>query len=196
MSLPLAFDTRIDSIPCATAYLHGDPSKIARWQRRLGERTKTRVGLAWSGRSTHHNDRNRSIALAELIGHLPADLQYVCLQKDIREPDRHTLQAHPAILNFAGDLADFSDSAALCACMDVVVTVDTSVAHLSGALGLETWILLPFNPEWRWLLQRNDSPWYPTVRLRRQKKMRDWSGILTEVGQDFSHLPRRRFPSA
>jgi Tfp pilus assembly protein PilF len=194
MSLPLAFDTRIDTIPCATAYLHGDPAKIARWRRRLGERTRTRVGLVWSGRSTHHNDRNRSIALAELIEYLPADFQYVCLQKDIREPDRQTLQAHPAILSFADELADFSDSAALCECMDVVITVDTSVAHLSGALGLDAWILLPFNPEWRWLLERNDSPWYATVRLRRQKKMRDWNGILTEIRQDLLHLAQRRSP--
>jgi ADP-heptose:LPS heptosyltransferase len=107
----------------------------------------------------------------------------------VREPDERTLKLNPNILNVADELADFSDAAALCACMDVVVSVDTSVAHLSAALGLETWILLPFNPEWRWLLERSHSPWYASARLYRQKKMGDWSGILAQVKLDLMRLP-------
>jgi hypothetical protein len=189
MSLPLAFKTRLDTIPFPTTYLKSGAAKVAHWQSRLGERAKPRVGLVWSGRITHQNDPNRSIVLADLIPYLPTDCQYVSVQKDVREPDERTLKLNPNIWNVADELADFSDAAALCACMDVVVSVDTSVAHLSAALGLETWILLPFNPEWRWLLERSHSPWYASARLYRQKKMGDWSGILAQVKLDLMRLP-------
>jgi hypothetical protein len=137
--------------------------------------------LAWSGNPQHKNDHIRSIVLAELIQHLPGEFQYVSLQKDVRESDRQTLQSNPRILNWSDDLQDFSDTAALCDCMDVVISVDTSVAHLSGALGKDTWILLPFVPDWRWLLDRDDSPWYPTARLYRQQRAGDWNGVLERV---------------
>ncbi len=99
---------------------------------------------------------------------LPADLQYFCLQKDIRESDGQTLKENHYIVDFGDEQVDFSDTAALCKCMDLVISMDTSVAHLSGALGVETHVLLPFNADWRWLPDRSDSPWYSTVKLYRQ----------------------------
>jgi ADP-heptose:LPS heptosyltransferase len=184
LSLPLAFKTRLDSIPSFNRYLGTDAAKIALWQARLGEKTRARVGLVWSGTARHDNDHKRSIRLADLIQHLPGDLQYVSLQKEVREHDRAAFQSIPRLLDFSDDLNDFSDTAALCECMDVVISVDTSVAHLSGALGKNTWILLPFVPDWRWLLDRDDSPWYPSVKLYRQRSRGEWSDVLKRVSAD------------
>jgi tetratricopeptide (TPR) repeat protein len=185
LSLPLAFKTTLDSIPSAARYLDSDAASVARWQAKLGERTKPRIGLTWSGSSIHRSD-NRSIPLQDLLLQLPAGLQYVSLQKEVHDLDRRTLQANPHIWNFADALTDFSETAALCECMDMVVSIDTSVAHLSGALGKSTWILLAFNPDWRWLLDRNDSLWYPSLTLYRQASLGDWSGVLERVKADLT----------
>jgi tetratricopeptide (TPR) repeat protein len=192
LSLPLAFNTSVATIPCSVPYLRGDAALIARWQARLGEKTKQRIGLVWSGNPNHVNDRRRSIPLADFIPHLPADFSYVSLQTQVREIDAYTLQANPAILDLAEEIDDFSDTAALCDCMDLVISVDTSVAHLSGAMGKSTWVLLATNPDWRWLLGRDDSPWYPTVKLYRQRTMGDWSGVLAKLEADFSGLQSAR----
>ena len=190
LSLPLAFKTNIKTIPTSIKYLGGEPSKIAQWQSKLGEKIKPRIGLVWSGGTTHHNDRNRSLLLSYLIQHLPTDFQYVSLQKEIRDVDQPTIQSNPNILNFANELNDFSDTAALCELMDVVISVDTSVAHLAGALGKPTWVLLPFGPDWRWLLDRTDSPWYPSVKLYRQEKIGDWDSVFQRVKADLLLLLR------
>lgn len=120
---------------------------------------------------------------------LPGGLQYVSLQVEVRERDRQVLAQHHDMADFAAELLDFSDTAALCECLDLVISVDTSVAHLSGALGKETWILLPVDPDWRWLLERDDSPWYPSVKLYRQLKLDDWGSVLERVVGDLD----RRF---
>lgn len=190
LTLPLALDSRLDAIPGTPTYLRSDPAKVAEWQARLGARTGPRVGLVWSGSATNRNDRNRSIPLTELWRHLPGGFQYVSLQKDVRAADAEALRATPAIWNPADELLDFSDTAALCECMDVVVCVDTSVAHLCGALGQRTWVLLPFSPAWRWLLDRDDSPWYPTVKLYRQQETGRWAEVLGRLTAD---LIRMRF---
>jgi hypothetical protein len=183
LSLPLAFSTRLDSIPRA-ACLSVSAAQVARWQERLGEKTQLRVGLMWSGNAAYQADRNRSIRLADLIPQLPAEFQYVSLQKEVREIDRPSLQSNRAILNFAEEQQDFSDAAALCECMDLVLSVDTSVAHLSAALGRETWVMLPFSADWRWLLGRDDSPWYPSVKLYRQRSVGDWGSVFERVRAD------------
>ncbi|MBA4327372.1 MAG: sulfotransferase [Polaromonas sp.] len=181
LSLPLAFNTRLDDIPAAVPYLHASAAKIARWQGALGPRTRPRVGLVWSGSSGHQHDHKRSIALAQFLALLPDGVQAVSLQKDVREADLPALQARPDLLHFGETLADFSDTAALCALVDVVVSVDTSVAHLAGALGRPVWLLLPTHPDWRWLLDRADSPWYPSARLFRQTVPGQWAGVLQQV---------------
>jgi len=187
LSLPLAFKTRVETIPAADRYLFADPGKVLQWQGRLGERTKPRIGLVWSGNVNQRNDHKRSIALAEVMRNLPAEFDYFCLQKDVRESDAPSLLENPHIVNFADEL-DFDNTAALCECLDLVITVDTSIAHLSAALGRKTWILLPMNPDWRWLLDRNDTPWYPSATLYRQNRRGDWGDVLRRVNADLTRL--------
>jgi len=184
LSLPLAFKTQLGTVPSSAKYLTSDPTKVATWQTKLGEKTRPRIGLVWSGNPVHKNDQNRSVPLADLLRYLPPELQYVSLQKEVRENDKRTLRSNPQILQYSDDLHDFSDTAALCDCMDILISVDTSVAHLSGALGKNTWIMLPFVPDSRWLLDRTDSPWYPTCRIYRQEKPEDWDGVFKKVARD------------
>jgi tetratricopeptide (TPR) repeat protein len=188
LSLPLAFKTKLGSIPAPDRYLGGDPTKIAKWQARLGQKKSPRIGLTWSGSPLHKNDRNRSIELAALIAHLPDGFQYVSLQKDVREQDRAALAASSSIFSCADDLTDFSETAALCECLDVVVSVDTSTAHLSGAIGARTWILLPRSPDWRWLMDREDTPWYLSARLYRQETPGDWNPVLRRVAKALKQI--------
>ena len=184
LSLPFAYKTKLDTIPTASAYLRSDPGKVDAWARRLGVKTKPRVGIVWSGSTTHKNDHNRSIPLVELVRHLPETCEYVSLQKEVREPDQATLGKCPQIKHYGAELNDFADTAALCELMDWVVSVDTSVAHLAGALGKPTWVLLPFSPDWRWLLDRSDSVWYPSMTLYRQSAVGDWTSVLAQIRAD------------
>jgi tetratricopeptide (TPR) repeat protein len=184
MSLPLAFGTTVDSIPSEPAYLSADPSKVAAWQLKLGEKRRPRIGLTWNGNAIQPNDRNRSCRLADWTAHLPSQFQFVSLQREVRDADRRTLDANPAIWDFAAELADFSDTAALCECMDLVLSVCTSAAHLGGALGKPTWVMLSFAADWRWLLDRTDSPWYPSVKLYRQPSRGDWRSVFERVAAD------------
>lgn len=185
-SLPLAFRTSLATIPSSDRYLKSEPGKLAQWRARLGERTRPRIGLAWRGNPKRPLDQARSFSLTDWIQHLPRGFQYVSLQKEPAESDRDVLQSHPAILNLGPELDDFTDTAALCDCLDAVLSVDTSVAHLSAALGRTTWILLPFNADWRWLLDRSDSPWYPTARLYRQKTSGVWRDVFEGVAMDLA----------
>ena len=183
LSLPLALGTRLDSIPADSPYLHADPERIAQWGTRLGPRQHPRIGLAWSGNPDHRGDRNRSIALEKFLAIADGPFEFVCLQKHVRDPDRTFLRQRPDIRVFCDDLADFDDTAALVQHMDLVITVDTAVAHLAGALGRPVWTLLSFTSEWRWLLDRTDSPWYPTMRLFRQPQPGDWQSMFHAVQQ-------------
>lgn len=191
MSLPAAFKASLDNIPRATPYLHSDPDKVAAWHARLGERRRPRIGLVWSGNPAQPNDRNRSFRLARLVDHLPRELDYVCLQKDIRPVDEATLAANPWISRHDRELRDFTDTAALCECLDLVISVCTSAAHLGGALGRPMWVLLTFNADWRWLTGTDVSPWYPTAKLYRQRTNGDWNEMFARVATDL----RQSFPA-
>ena len=181
-SLPLAFRTRLDSIPVEKCYLPPPPAdRVQGWQDRLGPHDRLRVGLVWSGNPKHDNDRNRSIPLRRLARILDLNACFVSLQRDPRPDDRATLLERPEIIDLTAHLNDFAETAALISCLDLVITVDTSVAHLAGALGRPTWILLPYTPDYRWLLDRDDSPWYPTVRLFRQTATREYASVLDAV---------------
>jgi hypothetical protein len=186
MSLPHALQTTLETIPRTTPYLQSDVGRAKEWRSVLGERLGPRIGLAWSGSPIHDNDHNRSMALAPLLAALPAQFQYVSLQKDVRANDREALESSSNLENVARELHDFSDTAALCESLDLVISVDTSVVHLCGALGKPCWLMLPYHPDWRWLLERDDSPWYPSVRLYRQRWRGDWSGVLARVGADLA----------
>jgi hypothetical protein len=180
-SLPLAFGTRLDTIP-AQRYLPALPAeRVAAWDARLGARDKLRVGLVWSGNINHNNDHNRSVPLRALASLFDLDARFVSLQKDLRPDDAAFLREHADILDFTADLSDFTDTAALIGCLDIVISVDTSVAHLAAALGRPTWILLPYTPDWRRLLDRDDSPWYPAARLFRQDERRDYAEVIACV---------------
>lgn len=184
LSLPLAFNTAFDTIPNPGRYIVSPPDKLAKWQSRLGPKTRPRIGLAWSGQALHNNDRHRSIPLAEFIKLLPDNFQYVSLQNEVRGEDQKILPARPDILHFGDEIEDFTDTAALCDLVDIVVSVDTGVAHLAGAMGKPVWILLPFNPDWRWLLNRSDSPWYATAKLYRRERQGDDSQVFDKIKTD------------
>ena len=184
-SLPYAFGTRLDTIPAEVRYLPAPSEALVRaWNGRLeqqaGDRGQLRIGLVWSGNPKHDNDRNRSIALSSLLRIADTKATFVSLQKDLRPGDQELL-AQSSILDLTSQLTDFAETAALVCCLDLVITVDTSVAHLASALGRPTWILLPFVPDYRWLLNREDSPWYPTVRLFRQSTRGDWNDVVQRV---------------
>jgi Tetratricopeptide repeat/Glycosyltransferase family 9 (heptosyltransferase) len=181
LSLPLAFRTELKTIPSACPYLHASAQTILRWDARLGQGTRPRIGLVWSGRPTHKNDRNRSVKLHTLLPLLEVDATFVSLQRDLRADDKATLENQKNVIHFGDELRDFSDTAALISNLDLVISVDTSVAHLAGALSKPVWILLPFIPDWRWLLDRDDSPWYPTARLFRQDHTRVWDDVVARV---------------
>jgi tetratricopeptide (TPR) repeat protein len=186
LSLPLAFNTRLETIPAAIPYLVAKAAVVKSWEKRLGKRNVPRVGIVWSGLSANVNDRKRSIALSRLAALAGAGVKLVSLQNEVRSEDEKALAANRQILHFGSQLEDFSDTAALVSLMDLVVSVDTSVAHLAGALGKPVWILLPFAPDWRWLVDREDSPWYPTARLFRQPRIGDWDSVIDKVKQELS----------
>jgi hypothetical protein len=181
MSLPLAFGTTPASIPQPTPYLASDPTKVAEWHTRLGPATGLRIGIAWRGSATHVHDRRRSVPLQLLLEHLPREHHYVSLQKEPSSDDRRMLREQQWIVDHTAELYDFSDTAALCACLDLVISIDTSVAHVSAGLGRPTWILLPYAAAWRWLLDRDDSPWYRSAVLFRQNRVDDWSGACARL---------------
>jgi Flp pilus assembly protein TadD len=183
-SLPLVFGTQLDTIPAETSYLTPAADRVSAWEERLGSHERLRVGLVWSGNPQHSNDRNRSIPLRMLSRILDVDATFVSLQKDVRADDKPALRERTDIIDLTGDLTDFAETAALVSCLDLVITVDTSVAHLSAALGRPTWILLPYAPDYRWLLDREDSPWYPTARLFRQDARRDYTSVLDSVRRE------------
>jgi ADP-heptose:LPS heptosyltransferase len=182
-NLPLAFGTRLDTIPAEVPYLPLPSAEQTQvWERRLGPHDKLRVGLVWAGNAKHTKDHNRSIPLRSFARLLDeTDATFVSLQKDPRPADKSGLLERTDIVDLTLHLNDFVDTAGLVNCLDLIITVDTSVAHLAAALGRPTWVLLPYTPDWRWLLNRDDSPWYPTMRLFRQSENRDWSEVLARA---------------
>jgi GT2 family glycosyltransferase/Flp pilus assembly protein TadD len=188
LSLPGLLGVDASNIPFSDRYLSSHPAALAAWKNRLGSATHSRVGLVWKGNATQGNDKNRSIALADLLPYLPMGIEYVCLQKDITPAESLLLSQRPDILRFDQDIHSFSDTAALCESVDLVVSVCTSVAHLSAALGQQTWVMLCFNADWRWLLSRTDSPWYQKARLIRQTQVRDWSSVFDQLNAGLTAL--------
>ncbi len=179
MSLPLALGTTSQNIPSEKRYIFADEQLRRAWDIRLPPQTKPRIGVVWSGSMQHRNDHNRSIDLSTLAPLFSADAHWISLQKELRLGD-HLEEPHK-IVHYGDELKDFSDTAALLDLMDLVITVDTSVAHLAGAMGKQVWILLPYKSDWRWLSDRDDSPWYPTARLFRQDDMHSWNNLIARV---------------
>jgi tetratricopeptide (TPR) repeat protein len=187
-SLPLAFNTRLDTIPAPVAYLTAPASAIKKWERIFGPGNQPKVGIVWSGGTVTRHDFKRSIPLAELLALEEVPVELVSLQKEVRADDERVLKTHDEIVHFGAKLEDFSDTAAVVSLMDLVITVDTSVAHLAGAMGKPVWVLLPFSPDWRWRLNRADSPWYPTARLFRQPSIGDWKSVVEDVKRNLNEF--------
>jgi tetratricopeptide (TPR) repeat protein len=188
LSLPMALGTRLETVPSVTPYLRAPAQALKNWEARLGPKSRPRIGLAWSGSPKHKNDQNRSISLRSLLPLLDTDATFVSLQKDVRSDDAAVLKERNDILDFSDALKDFSDTAALISQLDLVISVDTSVAHLAGALAKPVWVLLPYIPDWRWLLDRDDNPWYPTARLFRQDNTREWESVIVRVHEALRDL--------
>jgi len=180
-SLPLALKTERSTVPADIPYLRAGDAHIAKWRSSIEHLPGKRVALAWAGHARHPNDRNRSIDL-KLFEPLFAleGISFISIQPDLRGGDDELLARHN-ITQVGGKLADMADTAAIVALADITIAVDTSVAHLAGALGREAWVLLPFSPDWRWTLSGEHSPWYPQVRLLRQSAPGDWPGVIAAV---------------
>ena len=193
LSLPRVFGTNLANIPNVVPYLRADAGCSTRWQDRLASQTGLlKIGLAWVGSPTYKNDRNRSTKLERLapLGQV-AGARFFSLQKGAAAAEATTPPPGLELIDWTEELRDFADSAALIANLDLVVAVDTAVAHLAGAMGKAVWTLLPLAPDWRWMLQRQDSPWYPTMRLFRQDSFGDWDGVIAKVTEALGHIPRQ-----
>lgn len=202
MSLPQAFDSTVDTLPWSGPYITAPADRLEKWRDVLAPslsgptgtdhagRRRPRVGIAWAGNPAHKNDRNRSAPLAPLAAMLTEQgAAVVAVQKGLRPGDAERLAALPDTLVLDEKLEDFADTAAVVAQLDLVIAVDTSVAHLAGAMGKPLWVMLPHNADWRWMAGREDSPWYPSARLFRQTAPGDWAGVMTAMAAALPDLP-------
>jgi hypothetical protein len=190
--LPRLHGTRLDTIPPPLP-IPIDPARAAMWQTKLDIAIPVglrRVGLVWAGRPTHRNDRNRTMALATLAPPLAAvpGIALVSLQKGDPAAEVSSYTGRAMLVDAARDIADYEDTVAAIAALDLVVTVDTSVAHIAGAMGRPAWVLLPYTSDWRWLRERADSPWYPSLRLFRQRAPARWEEPLAAVAAGLAAL--------
>jgi tetratricopeptide (TPR) repeat protein len=194
MSLPRLFGTALDTIPAGISYLHPIPAKLAQWRSMLTDESKLKVGVVWAGNPNHKGDRLRSIAAETLLPQLVMPtIKLHSLQKTPRAADVTTLaKLADDIVDLGPALGDFSDTAAAVASLDLVITVDTSVAHLAGALGRPVWVLLPYALDWRWLRDREDTPWYPSMRLFRQRTPLVWDDVITRAATELERLAGHR----
>ena len=181
LSLPRIFKTDLDSIPAPDAYLNADAARTKKFAEIL-DSTRLNVGIAWAGKPSHRNDRNRSAGIEPFIDLLGTpDAAFHSLQVGPRSADLVSNGCAGLIRDHSSNISDFADTAALIAALDLVISVDTSVCHLAGALGKPCWVAIPYTPDWRWLMEREDSPWYPSLRLFRQASFGDWPGVFSRL---------------
>jgi len=189
LSLPFAFKTSLTNLQDPGKYIFSEGSKLSEWRDKLGPKTVPRVGLVWRGNPLHKNDQHRSVELGDLEPYLPETVHYFILQKEVSYVDQRILESHPKFIFFKDGIRDFTDTAALVELMDLVISIDTSVAHLSAAMCQKTWILIPhFQTDWRWLLSRSDSPWYSSVRLFRQNTTKNWISSFEEINTNLKYI--------
>ena len=188
LSLPLAFGTKPETIPAAVPYLAAPAERLADWRDRLPP-AAPRAGFVWSGQPSHKNDANRSIPLARLAALFEdPPVQCVSLQSDLRDADGEVLRGLPNLVDLGGEFRDFADTAAVISLLDVVISVDTAVAHLAGALGKPVVILLPHAADFRWMRDRDDTPWYPTAKLFRQPAFGDWDSVIARLRDELRQV--------
>ena len=182
LSLPGIFGTTPDTIPSEASYITANPNLVTQWQMRLGHNEDFKIGIVWAGNPKHKDDLKRSCSLADFapLANIP-DLTFYSLQKGQASTETCNPPENMKLINLENELNDFTDTAAVIANLDLVISVDTAVAHLAGGLGKPIWNLLYFSPDWRWLRNRNDSSWYPSMRLFRQTRHNDWAGVFEQV---------------
>lgn len=181
LRLPLVFKTRLENIPNQVPYLRVPERYRQKWQQALPAHGRLKIGIAWSGFAGQKNDHNRSMPLSCLTELFALDADFYVLQTNIRPADRPVLDAYSNVHDLSSKIEDFADTAAIVEQLDVVVSVCTSIAHLAGAMGKPLGVMLCYAADWRWLLQREDSPWYPSARLFRQSAPQDWAGVVGQV---------------
>ncbi len=187
MSLPLAFGTELATVPATVPYIRTPPLYRMLWRTLLGRRTRPRIGIAWRGKQ-HLPYRTMPLAALEPLLRR-TDIEFHGLQLEVPVSDREWLDANPLLIDHSAEVKDFADTAAIIEELDLVITIDTVLAHLAGALARPVWIMLPLCPDFRWLIDRQDSPWYPTARLFRQQREGDWAGVVAEVVVALADLP-------
>ncbi len=180
-SLPLALKTELATVPAPIPYLNADETRVSQWSARIGQQPRPRIALAWAGNPAHDNDRNRSIAFASLAPLLKMPASFISIQRELRGDEAAQLAAQSRLTQIGGELSSFDDTAAVLALCDLLISVDTAPAHLTGAMGRPVWVLLPFAPDWRWTLDGDATPWYPAARLFRQSALGDWDGVIARV---------------
>jgi tetratricopeptide (TPR) repeat protein len=185
--LPRAFATTLSTVPATTPYLWPPTQMAAKWERLLAAKKRPWIGFIWSDDAPHVKDRS-SIELRTFLKLLDVDATFVCAQRDMSGSDAAHLKARPDILTFGEALSDFSEAAGLLSCLDLLISVDSVMAHLAGALGIPVWVLLQYTPDWRWLIDREDSPWYPTARLFRQRRHDDWNEVVARVAVELQRF--------
>jgi len=190
MSLPLNFKTTLQTIPAEVPYLHADPERVSWWAGKFSPNAgRPRIGLVWSGNPDNKNDLKRSIPLAKFAAlSRKTSADFFSLQLGPGARQTQSPASGFQLIDHTADLRDFGETAAMMAHLDLVISVDTSVAHLAGALGKKVWTLIPTGPDWRWLLDRDDSPWYPTMRLFRQTTAGDWDSVIDRIAEALARL--------
>jgi hypothetical protein len=193
MSLPGILGTTLETIPCEVPYLRADAGRAGQWRAKLSDEGGLKVGIAWQGNPTHRSDRLRSIPLAafEPIARIPG-VRLFSLQVGAGREQLGGLTADWRVTDLGNALTDFGDTAAAMSNLDLVITCDSAPAHLAGALAVPVWVALHYSPDWRWFLERDDSPWYPSARLFRQTRWGDWSDVLARIAEELSHLVAER----
>jgi predicted O-linked N-acetylglucosamine transferase (SPINDLY family) len=189
LDLPGIFRTSLATIPAQVPYLFADASQVERWRQEVGLDNAFKIGITWQGNPKHHRDRQRSMPLSHFtrLAQLPG-VRLFSLQKGTGAEQLDTFAAACGVCDLGRSLNTFMDTAAVLMSLDLVVTADTAVAHLAGALGVPVWLALPFAPDWRWLLDRNDSPWYPSMRLFRQRQPGEWQGVFDDMAAEIAAL--------
>ncbi len=188
MSLPMVMGVKPTDLPGRVPYLSADPQRLAKWQQRLAGLPRPLVALVWAGRPTHFNDANRSLTLAQLAPLAQPGVTFLSIQKGPASVQAADPPAGMSLVSLSDEIGDFEDTAAILNCADLLISVDSSPVHLAGALGRPVWVMLPFVPDWRWLLERTDTPWYPHTRLFRQPARGDWGGMMAAMAAELGRL--------
>lgn len=188
MSLPMAMGLQLGDLPGTIPYLAAEPVRVARWRQRLAGLPRPIVALVWAGRPEHFNDANRSMTLAELAPLAMEGVTFLSVQKGPRAAEAQAPPAGMNLVDLGDEIADFDDTAAIFSVIDLLISVDSSPVHLAGALGRPAWVMLPFVPDWRWLMHRADSPWYPSLRLFRQPARGDWNSVASAMAAALAAL--------